>query len=67
MSLHTGKQIHGYKWDELPIYEYIVAQVEVLAEEERQPIIHKAFLTLNGPQENPLRMIRMQNKKEYWI
>ena len=28
MSLHTGKRIHGYKWDVLPIDEHVIALVE---------------------------------------
>ena len=39
MSLYTGKQIHGYKWDELPIDEYVIDRVEFLAEQEKQPMM----------------------------
>ena len=39
MSLYTGKRIHGYKWKELPIDEYVIDRVETLAEEEKQPIM----------------------------
>ena len=40
MSLYSGKRIHGYKWKELPIDDYVVSRVEELAEAEKQPIIH---------------------------
>ena len=39
MSLHTGKRIHGYIWDELPIDEYVIERVESLAEEQGQPLM----------------------------
>ena len=41
MSLHSGKRIHGYKWEELPIDEHIIERVESLAEKEKQPIMHR--------------------------
>ena len=39
MSLHSGKRIHGYNWDELPIDEYVIERVESLAEEQEQPLM----------------------------
>ena len=39
MSLYTGKRIHSYDWDEVPIDEDVIARVETLAEEEGQPLI----------------------------
>ena len=39
MSLHSGKRIHGYIWDELPIDEYVIERVEALAEEQGQPLM----------------------------
>ena len=41
MSLHTGKRIHGFQWDELPIDEYVIERVEALAEEQNQPLMHR--------------------------
>ena len=40
MSLRTGRKIHGFQWNELSIDDYVVERVEVLAEEEKQPIMH---------------------------
>ena len=39
MSLHTGKRIHGFIWDELPIDEYVIERVESLATEQGQPLM----------------------------
>ena len=43
MSLYSGKRIHGYKWDRLPIDENIIARVEQLAEAEKQPIMNRGM------------------------
>ena len=40
MSLHSGKRIHGYNWDELPIDDYVIERVEALAMEQGQPLVH---------------------------
>ena len=40
MSLHSGKRIHGYHWDELPIDEHAIERVESLAAEQEQPLMH---------------------------
>ena len=40
MSLHSGKRIHGYEWQELPIDEHVIEQVGDLAKTEEQPIMH---------------------------
>ena len=37
-SLHTGKIIRGYKWQELPLDEHVIERVEAMAEQEEQPI-----------------------------
>ena len=34
MSLYTGKIIHGFQWDELPIDDHVIGRVEALAEEK---------------------------------
>ena len=34
MSLYTGKKIHGYIWNEIPINNDIISQVEELADKE---------------------------------
>ena len=41
MSLYSGKRIHGYKWDVLPIDEHVITRVEQMAEKEEQPIMDK--------------------------
>ena len=41
MSLHTGKRIHGFQWDELPIDDHVIERVEALAEEQNQPLMHR--------------------------
>ena len=43
MSLYSGKRIHGYKWDKLPIDEHVIARVEKMAEKEKQPIMHRGM------------------------
>ena len=43
MSLYSGKRIHGYKWEELPVDEYVIERVESLADQEKQPIMHKGM------------------------
>ena len=40
MSLHSGKRIHGYNWDELPTDDYVIERVEALAMEQGQPLMH---------------------------
>ena len=32
MSLYSRKRIHGYKWEEFPVDDYVVERVESLAE-----------------------------------
>ena len=44
MSLHSGRCIHGYSWDELLVDDYVIEQVELLAKEQEQPIIHNGML-----------------------
>ena len=48
MSSYSGKRIHGYKWDELPIDEYVIEQVEILAECEKQSLIHDRLPNFKG-------------------
>ena len=43
MSLYSGKRIHGYKWKELPVDDYVIARVEELAEGEKQPLIRNGM------------------------
>ena len=31
MSLHTGKRLHAYEWEELPIDDEVINRVEELA------------------------------------
>jgi hypothetical protein len=39
MSLGTGKRLHSRKWIALPMNDYVVSQVNDLAEIERQPVM----------------------------
>ena len=43
IGLYSGKQIHRYKWEKLPIDEYVIARVEDLAAEEEQPIMYNSM------------------------
>ena len=43
MSLHSGKRICRYKWEELPINEHVIERVEALAEAEKQKGIHRGM------------------------
>ena len=43
MSLHSGKRIHGYEWEELPIDEHVIERVEALAEAEKQKVMHRGM------------------------
>ena len=40
MSIHSGKRIYGYNWDELPIDNYVIERVESLAEEQEEVTMH---------------------------
>ena len=39
MSLYTGKRVHSYIWEELPIEDGVIQRVEELAEIEKQPVL----------------------------
>ena len=41
MILYSGRRIHGYTWNELPIDKYVIDRVESLEEDEEQHIMHK--------------------------
>ena len=43
MSIYSGRRIHAYTWERLPINEHIIARVEQLAEAEEQPIINRGI------------------------
>ena len=43
MSLHTGRRIHGYKWEELPLDEHVIKRVESMAEQEEHPIMNRGI------------------------
>ena len=43
MSLYSGKRIHGYKWEVLPIDAHIIERVEQLAEDQEQPIMNRGM------------------------
>ena len=35
MSLHTGRELHAYEWDELPINNDVIQRVEDLAKDQK--------------------------------
>ena len=43
MSLTTGKPIHRYQWDVLPISEDVIQRVKELALAEGQPLVASNF------------------------
>ena len=43
MSLVTGKEIHRYQWEILPISEEVIMRVEELAKGENQPLVSSNF------------------------
>ena len=40
MSLYSGRRIHSYHWESLPISDDVIQQVEEMATEESQPTMH---------------------------
>ena len=45
MSLHTGKIIHVFKRDELPIDNHVIERVESLDEDKKQPLMRREKLS----------------------
>ena len=43
MSLATGKEIHGYTWDVLPVADEVIERVHEIALGEGQPLITNNF------------------------
>jgi hypothetical protein len=43
MSLYSGKRLHSYEWDELPIDDDVINRVEELATEEDAPIMTDGY------------------------
>ena len=39
MSLYSGKRLHSYILEELPIYQDVIDRVEQLEREEKQPVL----------------------------
>ena len=39
MSLYTGKRLHSYIWEEIPIDQDTIDRVDQLAREEKQPVL----------------------------
>ena len=39
MSLYSGKRLHSYIGEELPIDQDVIDRVEQLAREEKQPVL----------------------------
>ena len=43
MSLYTGKRLHSYQWDELPIDDDVISRVEELAMKEDAPVMADGY------------------------
>ena len=43
MSLYTGKRLHSYEWNELPISDEVVDIVEALAEEQKARLMADGY------------------------
>ena len=54
MSLHTAQCINSYQWEELPIDNYVIEQVEFLAKFENQPIMHNGYTHLELEKGEPI-------------
>ena len=39
MSLYTGKRLHSYIWEEIPIDQDTINRVNQIAPEEKQPVL----------------------------
>ena len=39
MSLYTGKRLHSYIWEEIPIHQDTIDRVDQLAREEKKPVL----------------------------
>ena len=39
MSLYTGKRLHSYIWEDIPIDQDTIDRVDQLAREEKQPVL----------------------------
>ena len=46
MSLMTGKKLHAFKWVELPINDEVIEQVNILDQNENQPIISNGTVVI---------------------
>ena len=43
MNLYTGKRLHSYAWEELPIDDDVIEQVEFLARKEKAPVMTDGY------------------------
>ena len=43
MSLDTGKRVHRYSWDVLPMSNEVISRVDALGKEEGQPMAVSNF------------------------
>ena len=43
MNLYTGKRLHSYAWEELPIDDDVIEQVEYLARQEKAPVMTDGY------------------------
>lgn len=52
MSLYSGKQIHSYNWQEIPIDDDVTERIRELAEKEGAPVMETALPTFTWRQRN---------------
>ena len=43
VSLYSVRRVHGCKWDEFPVDDYVIKRLEYLDEEENQPLMHNGM------------------------
>ena len=39
MSIYSGRRLHSYIWEDLPIDKGVIDRLEQLAREEKQPVL----------------------------
>ena len=44
MSLDTGKRVHRYSWDVLPMSNDVISRVNALGKIEEQPLVASKFV-----------------------
>ena len=54
LSLYTGKRIHSYHWEQSPIPDDVITQVETLARDEDQPMLTDKLPLFEWSQGEPI-------------